>query len=140
MIIFNFPLTHTLKVHTCKFAFSVSSSRIMSSSSWRCSASISAIKVSGESGTAEMRSPLCNFWQYCAIKECSSVKVPPISMPMRYMEINRFLKRCHATALNLDVCLLLYTNGTFLPARPSHHHRQNERQKPLQPLPAHLFP
>ena len=76
-------------VRTCKVAFSVSSSRIISSSSWRCSASISAIKVSGESGTAEMRSPLCNFWQYCAIKECSSVKIPPPppTMPLPLMPV-----------------------------------------------------
>lgn len=76
-------------VRTCNVAFSVSSSRIISSSSWRCSASISAIKVSGESGTAEMRSPLCNFWQYCAIKECSSVKIPPPppTMPLPLMPV-----------------------------------------------------
>ena len=76
-------------VRACNVAFSVSSSRIISSSSWRCSASISAIKVSGESGTAEMRSPLCNFWQYCAIKECSSVKIPPPppTMPLPLMPV-----------------------------------------------------
>lgn len=63
---------------TCRLAFSVSNSRIINSSSCLCSASISAISCRGESGTAEMRSPLCNFWQYCAIKECSSVKALPL--------------------------------------------------------------
>ena len=61
---------------SCKSAFSVSNSRIIISNSCLCSASISAIKESGESGTELIRSPLCNFWQYWAIKECSSEKVP----------------------------------------------------------------
>ena len=61
---------------SCKLAFSVSDSLIIISNSCRCSASISAMRDRGESGTDEIRSPLCNFWQYWAIKECSSEKVP----------------------------------------------------------------
>lgn len=45
------------------------------SSSCLCLASSSFMICIGLSGTIEVRSPLWRFWQYWAIKECSSLKI-----------------------------------------------------------------
>ena len=45
---------------------------IMNSSSLRCSASISTATCMGLSGMRLASCPSCSFWQYTAIRECSS--------------------------------------------------------------------